>query len=263
MARAAGNKPHYTWLLLDENTGKVIRDVSLELPSVTSIIGRVLAKDLTGWAYWSTLDSVTGLYDAISATDRKDVMVDSSELDAALRTNRMRPQDIARGRADEGQATHAYLERLAGVQLADDEGTADRKMAQRTLAKSEDGYERAVASFWLEVEPEVISAEQKVWSLYEGGFQGTLDLAYRDPTGFTIIADLKTRKLKGTAYSSDHVQVGAYEIAYEERTGQAVHHREVLVARPDGTYVLERSSRDDPAIFLRLLEIDQLLRKGV
>lgn len=263
MARAAGNKDHYTWLLLDENTGKVLRGTELKLPSVTSIIGRVLAKDLTGWAYWATLDSVTGLYDGISAADRRDIMVDSSELDAALRLNRMRPQDVTKARAAEGTETHDYLERLVTVELMDESSTAARKMAQRTLAKSEDGYERAVAQFWLDHEPDAVSAEEKVWSLHHGGFQGTLDLAYRDPEGNLGILDLKTRKAGGKSYPSDHVQTGAYEIAYEERHGTAVHFREVLIARPDGSYVLERSSRDDPTIFLRLLEIDRLLRGEV
>ena len=89
----------------------------------------------------------------------------------------------------------------------------------------------------------------------EHQFAGSTDLIWRNNDGDLVVTDLKSRKAGLDAYESDHIQVGAYSIAYEEMTGQYVDKETVLVVRGDGTWDEYQSNLDNRAIFLSLVSV--------
>lgn len=79
-------------------------------------------------------------------------------------------------------------------------------------------------------------AEKFLWS-NEHLFAGTADFGYVEDTGDgDIIGDFKSAKsIRGEEQLSKYKkQLGAYTIAYEERTGRRVKRAEIWIAHPDG-----------------------------
>jgi hypothetical protein len=266
MARAAGNDSHYTFVLKNVVTGKYDNSCVIRLPSVTTIIGEVLAKPmLVGWAYRFTRDAIAGTVNILHnemGVDPDlilDTLSDGDNLEEYLKENQLRPDDFKSEAADRGTVAHDLLERIAGAYLEADEVAAER-IAQRVLADPKSpGWNRAVAGWWLDRSPSVVESETKLLSL-QHGFIGTVDLIWEDWDGNLTVTDLKSRKEGAVPYESDHIQCGAYVEAYEETTGRVVDRTTVLVVRADGSWVEETSDLDNRGIFLDLLSAYKKLK---
>ena len=74
-----------------------------------------------------------------------------------------------------------------------------------------------------------------------------------------VLMDLKTRKEGARVYTSDEVQVGAYEMAWTRMNRRTVDRRTVLVAREDGTWD-EVEATTPPAVFIHLLAVYSILK---
>lgn len=263
MGRAAGNGGHYTYVLRDLSTGKYDLSNTIDLPSVTTIIGKVLSKPaIIGWTYRETRDAISGLVQVLLSADREahpDIEADILELlsepemlEEYLKENRLRPEDQKHEAADRGKKAHTALEDLAKLAINEDAAASDR-MAGRILEKQRSTpFDRATASWWLDRSPEVVATEARLKSL-KHMFAGSADLVWRDGDGNMVMSDLKSRKEGQPAWESDHIQVGAYSLAWEEQTGQAIDIETVLVVRADGTWDEYESKLDNRAIFLDLL----------
>ncbi len=273
MPRAAGSDSHYTFHLFNVNTGKHDRQTVIRIPSVTTIIGETLAKPmLVGWAYRTTRDHIAGLVSVLMEdqglhySDRMaaviDMLTDADMLEEYLKENQLRPDDIKSEAADRGTIAHALLERLADAYLEADEVAAER-IAKRTLASTKvSGWERAVADWWVQRYPRVVASEQKLISL-KHGFIGTCDLIYDSDEGLTL-TDLKSRKTQtrkvSDVYQSDHIQCGAYTIAWDETESRPIERTTVLVVREDGSWDEEATLLDAEGIFLDLLSAYEKLK---
>lgn len=290
MARLAGDKPGYTFVLRDENTGRYVEDVSITLPSPTTIIKRTLAApQLVGWAYRTTRDNISGMVSVLTAPDMlrdngrtvlTDVLADADELEAYLASNRLRPDDIKDEGAERGKEGHAYLEHLGRAYLTSGEEVA-ASIAASTLSNSthSTGWEQGIAQWWVDRNPRVVASEKVVWSLQgDESYCGSVDLIYMDKYGDLVVTDLKTREAKGSCpikhrteeaarkchgrvpYDSDHAQVCAYAQAYEEMTGEVVAYTSVLIVTDDGAYYEEETTipRDT---FNSIVELDRKLRR--
>lgn len=265
MARAAGSDSHYTFHLFNVSTGKHDRKTVIRIPSVTTIIGEVLAKPmLVGWAYRTTRDHIAGALAVMQAngfdTDLiLDTFTDGDMLEEYMKENKLRPDDIKSEAADRGTVAHALLERLATAYLEADEVAAER-MAQRVLSSNKaSGWEQATAGWWLERYPRVVASEQKLISLKQG-FIGTCDLIYTDDDDLLTLTDLKSRKTDGYVYESDHIQCGAYTVAWDETNARHIDRTTVLVVREDGSWTEEETVLDAPGIFLDLLSAYEKLK---
>lgn len=262
MPRVAGSNTHYKFILQDANTGRSVSGISIELPSVTSIIGATLAKPmLVGWAYRVTRDNISGMVSELEKaevprTDIMEVLTDGDMLDEYLKENKLRPDDIKEDAAERGRAGHATLERLGTIYLDEAGGGGYERAhehAQSVLdSGGASGWDKAIAAWWQEENPEIIMSEAILYSL-DHQFIGTVDLVWKDKNGIVAVTDLKTRELGKDIYESDYIQSAAYGIAYAERTGGEADYTSVLMAYPDGTYVERSASFDAKAAFLGLL----------
>lgn len=265
MARAAGNDSHYTFVLKNVVTGKYDNSCTIRLPSVTTIIGEVLAKPmLVGWAYRFTRDAVAGTLNVLTEAgvppeEILDTFMDGDALELYLKENQLRPEDFKAEAADRGTVAHNLLERLATAYVEADEVAAER-IAQRIIENPESsGWNRAVAGWWLDRSPRVVESETKLMSLAHQ-YIGTVDLIWTDWDGNLTLTDLKSRKAGATPYDSDHIQCGAYVEAYEETSGRVVDRTTVLVVREDGSWVEEETHLDARGIFLDLLSAYKKLK---
>jgi hypothetical protein len=268
MPRVAGDKPYYTFVLRNENTGRYHHNVSIKLPSVTTVIGATLAKPaLVRWAYGSTRDAISGLVSVlvsnIQEADRADaipelldMLTDADWLEETLKDNQLRPDDIKDIAGERGNVAHAWLEELCKVYLDDQHGPeiAD----QAALAVPSDSWHTGVSRWWRQAQPTVLESETVLYSLRHG-FAGSVDLVWIDAEGNLVITDLKSRGPERGVYESDHVQAGAYKIAYEEMSGTKVDRTSVLVVREDGSFE-EESTTLPPTTFLHLLDVFKNLK---
>jgi len=271
MGRAAGSGSNYEFVLFNKSTNKYDKDHTIELISVTSVIGATLIKQgLTWWAYYQTVESVAALVTALKDhvweededIDLMGVLTDPGSLDELIAANRMRPDDVKEDAGDRGHAEHATLEALANAALAGDAGDGDIMAEKIRDSDRSTGWAKATADWWLTKRPEVVSSETFVKSL-KHGFCGTFDLLYRDADGALVLTDLKSRGAGKGIYESDHIQTGGYEIAYEEETGTFVDYRTVLVVREDGSWIEQVADIERDA-FLDLLSLyNKMKGKGV
>ena len=249
--RVAGNKSYYEFVLRNANTGRYDQSVSIKLDSVTTIIKATLAApQLVGWAYRVTRDNIAGL---ISVFDEWDdmpgdddgigmmgMLSDADMLDEYLKDNRLRPDDVRDEAATRGSTEHGFLERLGAAGL-ETEGAA-QQVAQDCLSSDKtNDFSKGIAGWWLDRNPRVVASEVVLVCL-QYRFCGSVDLIWLDDDGQLVVTDLKTRGAGKGAYSSDHIQVGAYAIAYEEMYGRMVDRTSVLVVREDGTWLEEETT---------------------
>ncbi len=272
MPRKAGSGANYSWVLLDKSTGKYDPSSTIDLPSVTTIIGAVLNKPfLVQWAYAHTRDVISGAVSEMNQsslykpTEMIEMLGDAEELEEFLKANKLRPNDIKDIRGDEGTEAHKALETLAGIAL--DEGSDDALQAAESLLAhpQSTGYERATADWWLQRKPEVIASEMVLHSLRHR-FSGTVDLIWNYHLGDRLeplltVTDLKSRRKDLGMYDSDDVQTGAYGVCYTEMTGWSVDRRTVLLVHDDGTWK-EEEARLPAEAFLHLRELYSLLKEA-
>jgi hypothetical protein len=264
MPRAAGNKNYYEFVLRSAS-GRYLRNTTIQLPSVTTILGATLAKPmLVGWAYRFTRDVASSLAamaveGIINWGDLLDTMSDPDEFEAFLKENKLRPDDTKNERAEEGTAGHDFLEDLAKTFLEGGEVAAQKKAGAMLSSSAGAPEKKAIAGWWLDRNPQVERAEGVLFSLLHG-FAGTVDLIWWDEDGNLVLTDLKTRKEGSSAYDSDHLQCNAYEIAWNEWEPKHIDRRTVLIARLDGTWDEYEGSLDNQ-VFLDVLSVYKGLRR--
>lgn len=226
MVRAAGSDTHYTFSLNNRP------EVKIKLPSVTSIIKSVMSPAFGPASYWGFKLGVQAGLDLAGVDYKEDDYENAKK--TAFSPNAQRDKAGSRG-----TSAHEYLEQLAN---------------QEAYQDPTNGYERAVEAWWMKNKDdiEVIACEVPVFSL-KHQYAGTIDLIYRDDNDDYIFCDLKTHK--GKARIEDHLQVAAYQLAWEEMNGvNGIAMQMVLLAREDGTY--EESFRYmDPQAFLNIREV--------
>ena len=262
--RAAANNPNYTFVLRNDNNGRYLQDVTISLPSTSTVVKRTLAApQLVGWAYRTTRDIISGtaavLLDDpnVSNMDFYEMLTDADQLEEYLKDNKLRPDDQRDERASEGTREHKTLEAIAAASVAQQDGEVD--LVQKLL-QSDNGYERAIAGWWAEVIPVVVESET-ILPCPQHGYCGSVDLIWYD--GETkIVTDLKTRRAGLGAYDSDMFQVEGYMTAYDLMHPEAPSDRgSVLIAREDGTW--EEVEMDLPrGSFLDLKKIHDTIRRG-
>lgn len=260
MARAAGSKPNYTFVLRNENTGRYMKDVTISLPSSTTIIKQTLASPmLVGWAYRTTRDNISGLVDQlmrlpdIEPAAILDMLNDADWLEEYLKENKLRPDDVRDERGDKGTVAHKALEDLCAA--GDSQA---HHLAERLLA-SEDGSVRAVAGWWMSTEPLVVSSEE-ILPCPQLGYCGTTDLVWI-PEHRKRVTDLKSRRAGLYVYESDQYQVDSYLVAYNLlHPDSPAWDGSVLLAFDDGTWK-EEPVRLEPGAFLTLKQVwDQVAK---
>jgi SHS2 domain-containing protein len=263
--RKAGNDKNYEFRLWDKSINESDRSIKLEFPSVTSIIGDILAKkQLLRWEARTSLDIVAGAMSQLDAADLMvpdedgfcpwDYLTDADTLIEWLAEHELTSKAIAMEAAARGKAAHKYFENAAnafleGVTDVDEREGHDRAKEYFTTNQPGNPFEEAIYDWWLTRLPVVVSSEKLLVSKRHD-FAGTCDLFWLDD-GVLTVTDLKTRKAGNGSYDSDHIQTGAYAIAYEEMTGQRAEQRTVLLAQDDGTWD-EPESWIDPTTFLHL-----------
>jgi hypothetical protein len=269
MPRLAGSKPNYTFVLRNENTGRYVKDVTISLPSTSTIVKRTLAApQLVGWAYRQTLDGIAGLLSELGAhpefdtldgagyQDIYDILSDAAWADEWLAENSARPDDVRDARATQGTAEHATLERLAVLSLQHDGAELDL-VAQ--LQESSNGFERAIGGWWDEQRPQVVASEV-VLPCPQYGYCGSVDLIWYDSDMVKVTTDLKTRRAGLESYDSDEFQVDGYMVAYNLLHPESPSTRgSVLVARENGTWG-EYPLRIPPGSFLQLKAVHDIVQ---
>lgn len=257
MPRVAGDKPYYTFVLRNEHTGRYVPDCTIELDSVTTIIGRVIAKPmLYEWYYRTTRDAIAGTIATLvelecAPEDIIEEFGDGDALEEYLKANGLRPRDYVEQRGAEGRDKHEFFERLCKAGYEDLE-IADR--LARRHAEDSDGYVRGIAGWWLQEQPDDILAVEQVLPNLQRGYCGSVDLVRRSKT-----TDLKTRKEGGTAYRSDHLQSDGYWLTWNDNhPTDRSEGRSVLVVRPDGTFDEYETTLPEGS-FLHVLALDRAL----
>lgn len=257
-------------------------------PRVTSVIKDTVAKPaVMKWMYTQTRDTISGLVNVLSGGDGVnkplvtrglllDMLSDADMLEEYLAENELRPQDVMEAQGVIGTERHELFETLGRLGLASP--SRAWKRAEWILKNTNDGHERAIADWWLTRMPIVTASEVRLPS-HEHVYCGTCDLVWENDLGLTI-TDLKNRKAddpcvvahrtEGAAdrchvrhsYESDQIQVGAYEIAWNELNPRTpAVRRTVLIAKADGRWTEDEVTLDS-SIFLDYLSAWKKL-KGV
>jgi hypothetical protein len=266
VTRIAGDSSDYAFRLC-----KVIGDVVMptdygfSFPSVTHIIGEILAKPPSAMAWWGYRIGLSAIHEAL--LDDPGAIIDAETpelLEAALKERGVSPNMKRDAAGERGTAAHDILEALA---LGEDR----QEIWQAATAESEmyeTQYGHAVISWWDEqIQPaheagaiDIIESERPVWS-ERHRYAGTLDLAlgWNIPEAGWEVIDAKTHKPasgftkagRGPAYIADLAQIRAYRMAWEELgLGQTISQR-VVVFRPNGKYL--EDTREVPEDFFLLL----------
>ena len=267
MARIAGDKPYYTFVLKNEGTGRYHQDVAIKLYSVTTIIkATIAAPQLVPWAYKVTRDHISGLVgvlneEGVGPEEILDMLSDEAMLAEYMKDNKLRPEDLRDAAAERGTTEHAFLEHLATLALLDEEhamAAAYDAVDGITLVT---GYGQAIAGWWIAKHPHVVESETVLYSL-KHGYCGSVDLIWKDDEGTTILTDLKTGNENRKPYATDHIQVDGYADAYREMHGeQTIDRTSVLIAREDGTWQEEETTLPR-GTFLSVLDVYSRLKEA-
>jgi hypothetical protein len=245
VTRAAGSGSHYTFVLLrpegpDEH-------VKIELPSVTNILDCLSKPALVGWSHNVTVDGIAKLLAQDSLKGAT-----SDELKGMLKERKLRPYDLRGTAADRGTHAHGILESLATGATNPEQVRA--YFAERERENHEppmDGFTAGVLKWWEETQPNIIAAEQPVWSLTYG-FAGTFDILWMNGNGRIVLTDLKTSK---AVYAEAHLQLAAYKLALEEMNPDLrIDKTTVLRTDAEGNYE-HVTVEADPNLFLALIDV--------
>jgi hypothetical protein len=280
--RKAGDDATYEWALIDKSTGKVNRAITLEFPSVTTIIGRILAKpQLMAWLGREGTELLSSAMSVIGngSMDRKpedilflpdedgfsmwDYLCDADTALEWLKDNGITSKESMKLASERGKKAHSFFESVSDAYIDgehDDGAGEGSARATEMLARHRVGtpYEQAIKDWWTASNPKVVESETVLVSKRHD-FMGTCDLIWLDQ-GVLTVTDLKTRRAGLGSYDSDHIQTGAYAIAYEEMTGLRIARRTILLAQDDGTY-REDESWVDPSVFLNLRAVYRALEE--
>jgi hypothetical protein len=183
---AKGSSPRYK---------VVFNDVLTKPKGVTTIMGKVIAKDLMGWA----------LSCATEYLQTKLPVVTEEDLKVAEKAYTLK-RDAG---ANTGTEAHALVEQYLKGETV---GLSDAS------AEAANAYNAFVAWF-TDVAPKVINVEEVIYSV-SGQFAGTYDCML-EVDGLVYLCDLKTtnasKRAPNGVYAENFVQLGAYATAHEEQ----------------------------------------------
>ncbi len=240
--RAAGDTPHYEYHLFNKATGEYEPTEKIVLPSVTTIIGKVLAKPgIPGWYAKKMAEGVAALVEHTDFSESdltlEEILTDPEVLLEWLKENAVHPDDIRDELAEQGKEKHEILEGLCALP------TDEQQAYAATLAAGDDPFASAIGKWWVKRKPIVTASEVRLRSLRHG-FAGTADLVYRAPVlgsrtllGPLCMTDLKNRGEGKGMYDSDDAQTGLYKVAWDEmHPDNPIAKRTVLLARDNGSF---------------------------
>lgn len=179
---ARGSAPRYKIV----NTGEKPK-------GVTTILGKVLAKDLMGWAVDCCVQELKGKLPVLTQKDLDD---------AALAYTRKRDAG-----ANTGTEAHAMVEQFL-------------KGSKPSSGSQEAGNAyRAFVEWFEDARPEVLNVEEVIYS-EQFKYAGTYDCMLK-VDGVNYLCDLKTtnasRMAPNGVYAEYFIQLGAYAYAHEEQ----------------------------------------------
>lgn len=166
-------------------------DDGRKVPGVTSIVGMLPKPFLTFWAAKMTAQAAVDNIDAVSALAKSDP-------DAAVDMLKGAHRRYTKARADIGSAAHDMFERIM------------RGETVRRVGMELEPYRRHFCEFLDKVQPELISAEDVMWSDthdYAGSSDAILSIKDADGTPTLVMADWKTSK---DTYPDVALQLSAY-----------------------------------------------------
>jgi hypothetical protein len=184
------------------------------VPSVSTILGDTIPKNLSGWAE-------RGAVEGCLAVLEEGWLPDAEEVLARMEKRGLRHWQRRDAAADRGTSVHSAFEILG-------EGRVPKLSG---FAPSQRGYVRAVCKWWADAEPVVLENELIVASMAHG-YAGRLDL-YCELDGVPTIVDLKT---SSGVRESHHFQLAGYEVALSESGYGDVDAKAVLRVDNDGEY---------------------------
>jgi hypothetical protein len=186
---AKGSSPRYK--IMDSDGVKIV-----EKPKgVTTLLGKVLAKDFVGWALDCMAEYLEEKLPVVTAEDLAE---------AKLESTRRRDQG-----ADTGSETHALVEHfLKGITETNDNVSPQARKAYQAFVR------------WFEASnAKVVNVEEVIYSRaykYAGTYDCLLSI-----NGKNFLCDLKTtnpsRKAPNGVYAEYFIQLGAYAAAHEEQ----------------------------------------------
>ena len=162
---------------------------------------------------------------------------------------------ISKRAADRGTAMHTFLENYLvciGYRGKMDEclfysqkktvKDLAGKFDEATVAKGRDLFYNMIGSSLFENMKKPLFSEKFLWS-HKYGFAGTADFGYLDiqeSVDGDVLGDFKSaNSIRGEDQIKKYKkQLGAYSIAYEERTGRKVKRAEVWISHPDGVQAI-------------------------
>lgn len=207
---ARGSQPRY-------KVTDTLTDALSKPKGITTILGKVLGKDLMGWAV-----KCMGEY-----LEAKLPVVTKEDLDEAAKEYERR-RDSGAGT---GTEAHALVEQFLKGEVIDLSGSS--KEAKAAFGAFKTWYEGS--------KPEVINVEEVIYSP-SFGFCGTYDCMLRID-GKVWLCDLKTTNASRSAprgvYADYFIQLGAYAMAHEEeRQFELTHTQESLKPEIQGLLVI-------------------------
>lgn len=198
---ARGSAPRYkveAFVVGETASATKVKEVT-KPKGVTTILGKVLAKDFVGWALDCMEDYLTEKLPVITAEDLKEGKLEST-----------RRRDSGAGTGSEAHALveHFLKAKVAGQEPAVASGTPEALNAYNAFVK------------WFETaKPEVIGVEEVIYS-EEYGYAGTYDCMLKI-NGKVYLCDLKTtnssRQAPQGIYPEYFIQLGAYALAHDEQ----------------------------------------------
>lgn len=212
-------------------------------PSVTTVIGKGVPKDLTGWGQKVGIEACLEL----AKEDNMNAIPDSYEVIVAEAKMRNLLWWQQRNKAaDRGVGAHDVFEGLSAGEVPD-LGDVDEQWR---------GHAQAVFSFWSDHDPTPIVSEILVGSL-KHGFCGRLD-AVLEIDGRPVLVDLKTSK--SGRYDSQHIQLDGYRVALDECGYVVPEEMWVLRVADNGEYEVVESPVKEGS-FVRVLESYKMLQE--
>lgn len=184
---AKGRAARYT--ITNTETGVVTKP-----KGVTTILGKLIAKDLVGWAVTCAVDYLKAKLPVVTEADLE-------EAGNAYKNKR----DSG---ANTGTEAHALVEHyLKGLPVSLASATKEAQNAYQAFIK-----------WFEEVKPEIINVEEVIYSA-EYDYPGTYDCMLKID-GKVYLCDLKTtnssRRAPNGVYAENFLQLGAYANAHDE-----------------------------------------------
>lgn len=162
---------------------------------VTTILGKVLAKDFVSWAVGACVDYLRAKLPVVT---EEDLQVGADEY------KRLRDSG-----ASTGTEAHAIVESYLKGKPVTLEGVSQ---------EAQNAY-KAFVEWFEDKSPEVVNVEEVIYSV-QYGYAGTYDCLLKIDSKY-YLCDLKTtnasRRAPNGVYAENFIQLGAYALAHEEQ----------------------------------------------